>query len=68
MDQELLGLLARLKYRRIQHDMNELIAAKAYAQKYGYSDGGVRYLLLTRRVPGYKIQSRWWVVDQPPLK
>jgi len=52
------------RFRRVQHDLSQLISLKAYASQTNYSIGGVRKQILSGKVIAYKLQSKWWVL--PP--
>lgn len=61
--------LWRTKYRHIDLtpvQLAALLTVRQYADKYNYSASGVYDLIGTRRVDAYKMQSRWWIVDEKP--
>ena len=60
--------LRRLRNRRVRHALNNFIALKDYGKKYGYSRSGVIHLIFKKRVVGYKLQSKWWILDRPPVE
>jgi hypothetical protein len=58
------------KFRRIDlapPELSNLLNLRQYAEKYRYSISGVRYLIATRRVNAYKMQSMWWLEDAEPF-
>lgn len=54
------------KFRKLPTDPSGLLSTKEYAEKYNYSYQGVISLIQEDRVTAYKMQSRWWLVDEPP--
>lgn len=59
--------LWKQKFRELPADPSGLLSTHQYAQKYHYSYQGVISLIQADRVSAYKMQSRWWLVDEPPL-
>jgi hypothetical protein len=55
------------KYRELPANTSDLLSTHQYAEKYSYSYQGVITLIESDRVTAYKMQSRWWLVDEPPL-
>jgi hypothetical protein len=55
------------KYRELPADTSGLLSTREYASKYNYSYQGVMSLIESDLVTAYKMQSRWWIVDEPPL-
>lgn len=59
--------LWRTRHRHIDltpEQLAALLTVEQYADKYNYSTSAVYDLIGTRRVDAYKMQSRWWIVDQ----
>lgn len=55
------------KYQEVPADLSGLLSVKEYAAKYSYTTAGVMALIQSDRATAYKMQSQWWLVDEPPL-
>lgn len=49
------------KFRRVQHDLSQLISLKDYAERTNYSQSTIRDRILRGSLVGYKLQSGWYL-------
>ena len=56
-----------VRHRKIKHAMSNLESVKVFAQRNFYTVDGAIKLIRERKIIGYKIGHRWYVVRLMPI-